>query len=173
MAVDVRRHLDGGVPEPRLHHLERQFEAAVDAAVDAPRRVEVPQAVQAGVLRLAAAVTTPAAICAGMQAAVDDVGEVLDVAGAVREDEIKLALRAGEPLLPQRVHHHRRQRHGALAGFRLGRADGVKTIGALADVQIAALEIDILPAQAAQFGRAQAGEDRRQQQRPPAAFEVA
>ena len=53
VAVAVGRHLDRGVAEPRLHHLERQLEAAIDAAVDAPRRIEVPQAVQAGVLGVA------------------------------------------------------------------------------------------------------------------------
>jgi hypothetical protein len=50
MAVTVRRHLDRGVPQARLHHLERQFEPAIDAAVDAPRRIEVAQAVQAPIL---------------------------------------------------------------------------------------------------------------------------
>jgi hypothetical protein len=28
MAIGVRRHLDGGMAEPGLHHLERQFEPA-------------------------------------------------------------------------------------------------------------------------------------------------
>ena len=53
MAVDVGGHLDRGVTEPRLHQLERQFEPAVDAAVDAPRGVEVAQRVQALVFRAA------------------------------------------------------------------------------------------------------------------------
>ena len=50
VAVGVRRHLDRGVTEPRLHHLERQLEPAVDAPVDAPGGVEVAEAVQAGIL---------------------------------------------------------------------------------------------------------------------------
>ena len=68
-------------------------------------------------------------------------------------------------------HHHRRQRDGALAGFRLGLSDRVEAVGALPHMQFAALEVDIRPAQAAQFGRAQAGEDRGQEQRPPASVQ--
>ena len=56
VAVGVGRHLDGGMSEPRLHHLERQLEPAVDAAVDAPGRIEVAQAVEAGILGAAIAV---------------------------------------------------------------------------------------------------------------------
>src|SRR5438552_18980377 len=37
--------------EPALHQLERQFEPAVDAPVDAPRCIEVAQRMQASVLR--------------------------------------------------------------------------------------------------------------------------
>jgi hypothetical protein len=43
--LGVCRHLNRGVTEPRLHHLERQLESAVVAAVDAPRGVEVSEAV--------------------------------------------------------------------------------------------------------------------------------
>ena len=50
VAVSVGRHLDGGMSEPRLHDLERQLKPAVDAAVDAPGRIEMAQAVQAGIL---------------------------------------------------------------------------------------------------------------------------
>ena len=74
-------------------------------------------------------------------------------------------------MLAQHVHHHRRQRHGALACFRLEAADGVEVVGALAHVELAALQIDVDPAQPAQLGCAQAGEDRGQQQRPPASVE--
>jgi hypothetical protein len=49
MPVVVGRHLDGGMAETGLHHLERQFEAAIDAAIDAPARVEMPERVQPGV----------------------------------------------------------------------------------------------------------------------------
>ena len=65
MPVPIRRHRDRGVTEAGLHKLERQFESAVDSAIDAPADVEVPESVQARILRLPALVTTPAAICAG------------------------------------------------------------------------------------------------------------
>jgi len=41
VTIGVRRHLNRGVAEACLHHFERQFESAVDAAVDAPRGVEM------------------------------------------------------------------------------------------------------------------------------------
>jgi hypothetical protein len=53
--------------KPRLDHLERQFELAVDAALDTPRRVEVPQRMEAGSLAPPALLTTPAATWAGCQ----------------------------------------------------------------------------------------------------------
>jgi hypothetical protein len=53
MAVAIRGYLDRGMAEPALHHLQRQFEATIDAPVDAPRRVEVAQSVQSHILRLA------------------------------------------------------------------------------------------------------------------------
>jgi hypothetical protein len=52
MAVAVGCHLDRRVAEPRLHHLKRQFQTAIGAPVDAPRRVEMAQRVKAGILRL-------------------------------------------------------------------------------------------------------------------------
>ena len=56
-------------------------------------------------------------------------------------------------MLAQRGDHHRRQRHGALARLRLRPPDLAVAIGTLAHVQFAALEIDIVPAQAAQLAR--------------------
>ena len=50
----------------RLHQLERQFEPAVDATVDAPRGIEMAQRVQAPVFALPSLVT-PAAIWAGLK----------------------------------------------------------------------------------------------------------
>src|SRR5262249_61054174 len=47
MAVAVRGDLDRGVPKTGRHHLEREFESAVDAAVNAPAGVEVAQRVKA------------------------------------------------------------------------------------------------------------------------------
>ena len=55
------------MPHARLHHFERQFQAAIQTAVDAPRGVEVSQAVQAGILHLAVpgCLDSPAATMAG------------------------------------------------------------------------------------------------------------
>ena len=62
-----------------------------------------------------------------------------------------VTLRTGEPKFAQDVHQHRRQRHGALAGFRLGPSDGVEGIGALTHVQLTDFQVDVFPAQAAQL----------------------
>src|SRR5262249_32406868 len=58
------------------------------------------------------------------------------------------------------------------AGGRLRATDLLVTVGALADMEDGALEIDVRPAQPTEFTRAQAGEDRSQQQRPPDAVQV-
>ena len=65
VAIGVRRHLDRGVTEPRLHHLERQLEPAVDAPVDAPRGIEMAEACRPGYFASPCRSTTPAATCAG------------------------------------------------------------------------------------------------------------
>ena len=88
-----------------------------------------------------------------MEAAFDDAGAMLDAALAVREDEAKLSVRAGEAMLAQHGDQHRRHRHGTLARFRLRPPDLAVSISTLVHVQLAALEIDIDPAQAAQFAR--------------------
>src|SRR5262245_14982762 len=54
MAVHIGRHLDTRMPEAVLHDLEGQPQTAILFAVDAPRRIEVPQRVQAGVFGLPA-----------------------------------------------------------------------------------------------------------------------
>ena len=89
MAVGVRRHLDRGVTEPRLHQLERQLEPAVDAPVDAPRGIEVAQAVQALVFGAAVLVDDTGRDLRRMEAALDDRVAVLDAAAAVGEDEVR------------------------------------------------------------------------------------
>ena len=96
MAVAVCRHLHRGVTEPGLHHLERQFEPAIDPPVDAPGGIEMPQAVQAGVFRLARCCDDAGGNLRRMEAAIDDVGMAFDTAAAVGEDEPELALWAGE-----------------------------------------------------------------------------
>ena len=75
-------------------------------------------------------------------------------------------------MLAEGIHHHRRQRHGALAGCRLEAAHDAVAIGALAHMQLAGFQIDVLPAQSAQFRCPQTGKDRRQEHRPPSAVEM-
>ena len=69
MAVHIGGHLYRCMAEPRLHHLERQFEPAIEAPVDAHEGVEVAERVQA--LDTWASCpppsSTPAAICAGQR----------------------------------------------------------------------------------------------------------
>src|SRR4051812_33509380 len=72
VAVGVRRHLDRGVTESGLHQLERQFEPAVDAAVDAPRGVEVAEPVQALVFRTAVPIDDAGGDLRWMEAVLDD-----------------------------------------------------------------------------------------------------
>jgi hypothetical protein len=112
--IGVRAHLNRSVTEPRLHHLERQFEPAVDAPVDAPRGVEVAQRVQPSVLGVAIGIGDAGLLHQRDETTFDDAGVIVDVAGVVGEDEILFALRAGETMLAQYVHHHRKQRHAAL-----------------------------------------------------------
>src|SRR5215471_14827671 len=102
-----------------LHELERQLEPAIGAPVDAPRRVEVPQAMQAGVLRLAGRLHNAGRDLDRVKSAVDDVAPILDVAAAIAEDEIVLG---GEPVLLEGIEQDWRQWDRALAGFRLRRA---------------------------------------------------
>jgi len=54
VTVDVRRHLNARMSKAVLNYLERQSQAAVLGAVDAPRGVEVSKRAQAGVLDYAA-----------------------------------------------------------------------------------------------------------------------
>ena len=82
--------------EAGLHHLQGKFEAAIDTTIDAPRGIEVPQAVQAGVFRLALRRDHAGGHLRRDQAALDDVGEVLDAPGTVGEHQIESALRASE-----------------------------------------------------------------------------
>jgi hypothetical protein len=80
----------------------------------------------------------------------------LDVAMPGRENEVELACRALQLPLAKRVEHHGRQGNGPLARFRLRRADRAVTIGALANVKLALLEIDVLPTKGAKLGSAKA-----------------
>src|SRR6266540_4240329 len=96
MPVHVRRHLNRSVAEPRLHHLERQFEPAINAAVYAPRRIEVAQAVQALVLGLAVSIDDTGRDLGWVKCALDDAAAVVEAAETVREAEVVLVLAAGD-----------------------------------------------------------------------------
>src|SRR5215472_2306270 len=82
----------------------------------------------------------------------------LDIAFAVREHEVQLALRTGELPCAQRVDHDRGERDLPPGRVRFWRADRVPAIGALPHGQHLALEVDSLPSQSAQLTRAQPAE---------------
>ena len=94
-----------------------------------------------------------------------EIAMVLDVPGAVREHEIELAFRAGQPPGLQSVEQERAHRNGAGTGFRLRRPEFVEPIDAPADRDFAGFEIDVCPEQAAQLRRAQPGKQCRQDER--------
>jgi hypothetical protein len=52
MAITIRRHLDRGMAKAALHQLERQLEATIDAAVDAPAGIEMAQGMEARIFCL-------------------------------------------------------------------------------------------------------------------------
>src|SRR5205823_3630159 len=64
---------------------------------------------------------------------------------------------------PQRVAHQGSKWNCALRRFRFELADRAIAIGALMNMQLAAMQIDILPAQTAELRGAQAGESGRDQ----------
>ena len=119
VAVGVGRDLDRGVPEPGLHHLQRQLQAAIDAAVDAPAGIEMPERMQ-GILRLAVRIDDASRDLHRVQAGIHDVGPALDAAIAVGEDQVELALRTSEAVLAQGVDDDRRQRNRAWLVLVLG-----------------------------------------------------
>ena len=108
----------------------------------------MPQRVQALVFRLAL-IGDARRDLGGIEALIDDDKPGLYASAGAGEHEIKLAFRADELPLALRMDDHRRQRHRALAGLRLGRPDFVERIRPLAHLQIATLEVDVGPAQAA------------------------
>ena len=76
---------------------------------------------------------------------------MLDLCPPDRKDKIQVALGAGQPPFPQRVHDHRPDLNGPLARFRFGGSDRVVSICSLSDVQLAAFEVYVLPAQTAKL----------------------
>src|SRR5262249_8830098 len=151
VTVGVGCHLDRGVAEPGLHYFERQFEAAVSTAVDAPRSVEVAQAMQAAVFRPTIGRHHTSRDLRGMKAALDDAVPMIDAALAVGEGEAEFAIGAGEAVLAQHRQDQRRQRNPALARGRFRPPDLAVAIRALAHVEFAALEVDIIPPQSAKL----------------------
>jgi hypothetical protein len=127
---------------------------------------------QAGILRPAGFGDHARGDLRWLQSATNNVGVVLDVAGAIRKNQVKLALRTSKTVLAQCRDQRWRQGDDALASFRLRPPDGVEAIGALTHMQLAALQFDVLPAQAAQLGGAKAGEDCGQDEGPPALVEM-
>jgi hypothetical protein len=77
------------------------------------------EAVQAGILGAAIAVDHTSRDLGWMEAAFDNAVAMIDTPFAVREGEAKLPVRTSEAMLAQHGDQHRRQRHGALARFRL------------------------------------------------------
>src|SRR5262249_46094485 len=128
---------------------------------------EVAQAVQALVFGATVLVDDTGGNLHRTKAAADDADAEIDAALVVREGKIKPAGR-GEAMLAQRCDQHRRERNRALACFRLGPSDLAIAIGALPDVKLAALEVNVGPSQAAQLGGAEAGEDCSEQHGPEA-----
>ena len=99
-----------------------------------------------------------------MPAAVDDVAVTLDIAEPVREHEVELPSGTNELPLSEGIEHQRRDRNGALTGYRLGPTDLVVPSGTLPHMNCLGLEINLLPAKPAQLGGAEATEDRREKQ---------
>jgi hypothetical protein len=120
MAIGVERRGDRRVSEPLLDDLGRQLKAAILAAIDAPRGIEVKQRMQVGVFRVALGRDDASLDLGWLEAAMDDVRVVLDVALASRENQVALAFRAGKLPLPERVGEELAERDGALASFGLG-----------------------------------------------------
>src|SRR5262245_4228324 len=151
MAVAVRGDLDRGVPKTGRHHLEREFESAVDAAVNAPAGVEVAQRVKA-VFWLAAGGDDSGLDLRRCQHALPQ-ARVIDwlvVAGAEHQ-----SLRgAGQAPGPQRIHYHGAERDGALSRPRFRPAEHAVAVRPLPNPELSALEIDFVPGQAAQLAGA-------------------
>jgi hypothetical protein len=147
MPVDIRRHLNRGVTEPRLHHLERHFEPAVGAAVDAPGGVKVAQGVEPAVLGAPLSVNHAGCDLSWMKRPPDDVLESVRSTSLIGEREIEVAPGTGELPFTQHIHEQGWQRNGALPRNRFRATDLLVTIGALANVEDCLFEVDISPAQ--------------------------
>jgi hypothetical protein len=114
----------------------------------------VPQRVQPAVLCSSPRVDHAGCDLSRTVGAMNDFHPMVRIAASVGEGEIEVALGAGQFPLSQRVDEQRWQRDHAFGRRRLGAADLLVPIGALPDMEDRALEVDVLPPQAAQFARA-------------------
>src|ERR1700738_1374028 len=159
--------------EPLLYDLGRKLKPAILGPAEAPAGIEVAQHMQPGIFRPALLGHDTGRNLNRNKAAVDDVAVVLDIPKAVREHQILLALWTCKLPFTQSIKRQRRQRDRSLAGFGLWLSDLVVAVGPLMHPEFTLFEINIGPAQPANFGSAQPGEDGGQQQRPPTAIEPA
>lgn len=136
MPVNVSGQIDRRVTKPFLHDLHRQSEAAVLLAIDAPARVVMSECVQS-IFWFAVLIYNTGRDLRRFEAPMQDVGVMLDLAGARWKHEIKLTLRALKLPLAEHVHDRGGEGYRALPGLRLRLANLLVPIGALPDVQFA------------------------------------
>src|SRR5262249_29151890 len=109
---------------------------------------------QSGVFRVAFLRPHASGLLCWDKATPDDVLKANDCPFAAREDEILLALGTREFPFFESFEHMRPKRDGPLAGLRLRPTNRVISIGALAHMQLAALEVHVIPTQAARLAGA-------------------
>jgi hypothetical protein len=112
MPINVRCDHDAGMPHALLHRLDGQLEAAVLSAVDAVRRVEVPQSMQARIFGFALGIHNPGLRQCWLQEVLNDMDVIPKLAFSVRENEVEIALRANQFPFAQRVHDIGTDREG-------------------------------------------------------------
>src|SRR5262245_61235948 len=108
----------------------------------------MPKGMQPGVLGFAVFRDHASSDLRRDQAASNDVLKTHDVPLVTREHKIMRALWAGEFPFPQGIQDLRSKRNGSFSRFGLWLADCVVAIRTLANVQLAALEVYILPSKA-------------------------
>src|SRR5262249_54964005 len=129
----------------RLSDLGRKLATTAILGVNAPRREEVSEAVQPISL-----FRHTNRLHDWLQAA-QHILVVFYRARRRREDKIMLTLQTGEVPFLQREDQFRSEWNSASASLTLGRTDLIPAIRTLANVKLAMLQIDIGPAQTAQF----------------------
>ena len=100
----------------------------------------MPERVKPGIFRPALTIDDAGGELRRDQATIDDVGEALDLADAIRKDELELAPGACEPPLSERVRNDLAEWNRALPGLRLGQAEHVKAIGTLLNGELLRLQ---------------------------------